>query len=340
MPVINTDALIKNRVEAIRAYHDNFGIKRAELDVSGGIDSALMLVLLSESLGPDNVTAVYSSIHSSEASLRRARLVAEVAGVKLVELDLSDIYDDIALEAMRAVGEAGYDTDEIVTRMGDEDAVAGSLRSCLRAPIGRYLNRMTGGGIRHGTGNEDEDRWLRFYQKGGDGEVDTNPLAMLSKGEVYQLANAMNVPREIIDALPTPDLWGTGEKHNDEEELTRLSGGVEWSYSRINPETNEYIRVGTIERMSRFVDSYNAHFYDSLRYLNGFFETYGFNPGREFTSIELSHAAKFGLTETHLRSALKWERITRHKLNENCPTLGERHYLVQEGILTDELPKL
>jgi NAD+ synthase len=327
MPVLNTEALINNRVEAIRAYHEKSGIERAELDVSGGIDSAVMLVLLAEALGPDNVTAVYSSIHSSEASLRRARLVAEVADVRLIELDLGKVYDDIALEAMRAVGEAGYDTDEIAARMGDEDAVAGSLRSCLRAPVGRYLNRMTGGGIRHGTGNEDEDRWLRFYQKGGDGEVDTNPLAMLSKGEVYQLANAMNVPREIIEALPTPDLWGTGEKHNDEDELTRLSGGVEWTYSRIDPHTGEYTRVGTIERMSRFLDEE--------------FEFDNWTADRNSTIDDLvPRAQEFGLTREHLVSAQKWERITRHKMNPNCPTLGSRKELLDDNILTNTLPKL
>jgi NAD+ synthase len=339
MPVLNVQALIDNRVEAIRAYHKEAGLDRAELDVSGGIDSACMLMLLAEALGPDKVTAVYSSIHSSEASLNRARLVADAAGVKLVELDLSAIYDDIALEAMRAVGEAGYDTDEIVTRMGDEDAVAGSLRSCLRAPIGRYLNRMTGGGIRHGTGNEDEDRWLRFYQKGGDGEVDTNPLAMLSKGEVYQLSNALNVPREIIEALPTPDLWGVGEKHNDEEELTRLSGGVEWNYSRINPDTNEYVRVGTIERMSRLLDlKIGGGMKPPISFEEILFG--GALPDETKAEQHASYGEPFGLTAEHLASARKWERITRHKMNPNCPTLGVRQELLNAGILTDELPKL
>jgi NAD+ synthetase len=322
MPTRNTDALINNRCRAIMRYHVNAGTPQAELDVSGGIDSAVMLMLLAEALGSDNVTPVYSSIHSSEASLRRARLVAQAAGVKLVELDLSDIYDAIALEAMRACEVAGYNTDEIVDRMGDEDVVAGSLRSCLRAPVGRYLNRMTGGGIRHGTGNEDEDRWLRFYQKGGDGEVDTNPLAMLSKGEVYQLAVALGVPREIIEALPTPDLWGTGEKHNDEEELTKLSGGVEWNYSRVNPETGEYTRVGTIERMSRWMDWEATHRPEV-----------GWDP--EVLDAKLQ---AMGLTPEHMKSAFHWERITRHKMNPNCPMLGTRKELLDAGILTNKLP--
>jgi NAD+ synthetase len=357
MPVKDIPTLIATRVDAIKGYHTQAGLAKAELDVSGGIDSAVVLLLLARALGPDNVTAVYSSIHSSEASLRRARLVAEAAGVKLVELDLSDIYDAIALEAMRGCEVAGLDTDEIVARMGDEDAVAGSLRSCLRAPIGRYLNRMTGGGIRHGTGNEDEDRWLRFYQKGGDGEVDTNPLAMLSKGEVYQLAVALGVPEEIIVALPTPDLWGVGEKHNDEEELTRLSGGVEWSYSRVDPKSGQYVRVGTIERMSRFLDEplgeklreqvnslMDQPLYSHLEVPRGAtFESILFTENMApipcKTQVE-EMAVRFGITLAHVVSARKWELITRHKLNPNCPTLGSREAYLNSGTLTDTLPEV
>lgn len=334
MPVLDTKALIDNRCNAIRQYHAEAEIARAELDVSGGIDSAVMLMLLARAIGPDNVTAVYSSIHSSDASLRRARLVAEAGGVKLVELDLTDIYEAIAQEALRGVTKAGYDEAEIQSRMDAEDAVAGSLRSCLRAPVGRYLNRMTGGGIRHGTGNEDEDRWLRFYQKGGDGEVDTNPLAMLSKGEVYQLAVALGVPAEIIEALPTPDLWGTGEKHNDEEELSKLSGGVEWTYSRVNPQTGEYTRVGTIERMSRLLDvEVNDDLFGDI--LFG-----GALPDEQKAQQHASYGEPLGLTREHLESARHWERITRHKMNPNCPTLGTREELLDAGILTDELPNL
>ena len=334
MPALNIDALTLNRIRAIEAYHQGAGLKRAELDVSGGIDSAVMLMLLAETLGPQNVTAVYSSIHSSQKSLEQARLVAKAAGVKLVELDLSEAYDDIAKEADRALVAAGYNLAEIKDRMNADPTIAGSFRSCLRAPVGRVFNRMTGGGIRHGTGNEDEDRWLRFYQKGGDGEVDTNPLAMLSKGEVYQMAVNLNVPKEIIEAMPTPDLWGKGDAHNDEEELSKLSG-CEWTYSRVDPKTGEYVRVGTIERMSRFLDM--------LVHEGRWEDTFGdvlFGDELGVGNIMVDAAKKFGLTREHLESARKWERITRHKLNPNCPTLGSRQELLDAGLITDELPEV
>jgi len=335
MPVLNIQALINDRVEAIQKYHADAGVPRAELDVSGGIDSAVMLMLLARALGPDNITAAYSSINSSTESRDRARLVAKAADVKLLELELSEIFEAIGLEAMRAFGAAGFDTDLIVKFMEGDASVDGSLRSTLRAPIGRYLNRMSGGGIRHGTGNEDEDRWLRFYQKGGDGEVDCNALAFLSKGEVYQLAVALGVPKEIIEALPTPDLWGTGDKHNDEDELTRLSG-VDWTYSRVNPTTGEYVRVGTIERMSRFQDTLD-------NFQNLFNSEAAMGPEKGILDRLVELAAKFGLTRKHLESARHWERITRHKMNPNCPDLaprGGRPWLVEKGILTDTLPEL
>lgn len=356
MPVLNTDSLIDNRVDAIRAYHKATGLPRAELDVSGGIDSAVMLMLLAKALGPDNVTAVYSSIHSSDESRDRARLVAKAAGVNLVELDLTAAYEAIFNEATRGLKAAGHSLKELAGRCGADATIAGSLRSCLRAPLGRFMNRLTGNGIRHGTGNECEDRWLRFYQKGGDGEVDTNPVAMLSKGEVYQLSNALGVPRELIEALPSPDLHGTGEGHNDEAELLKLSG-VPWTYSRIDPETNEYIRVGTIERMSRYLD-------ESFEYTRDLGTLFGFV--KEEITMEkalfsyswegvmqsekpnvmkgrqkfLDLAKEAGLTPEHVVSAIKWERATRHKMNPNCPSLGNREDLIEAGILTNELPKL
>lgn len=353
MPILNTEALHDNRRTAIRRYHDEAGTARAELDVSGGIDSAVMLMLLADTLGPDNVTAVYSSIHSSEASLRRARLVAEAAGVKLVELDLGPTYDALIRECLRSAEAAGYSRPDMEAHMTADFAVKGSLRSCLRAPVGRFMNRLTRGGIRHGTGNEDEDRWLRFYQKGGDGEVDLNALAMLSKGEVYQLGVALGVPREIVEALPTPDLWGVGEQHNDEEELTKLSGGVEWTYSRVDPETGAYTRVGTIERLSRFLDHEFHAWFDDMCRING-----GWLFARDEGTNEISGPWKFNMDalvreamgffpgcsaeQVHgwLASARKWERITRHKMNPNCPTLGSREELLDAGILTNELPEV
>jgi NH3-dependent NAD+ synthetase len=162
----------------------------APSSISGGVDSAVMLGLLVRALGPDKITPVYTSIHSSAASRECARECAAAFGVRLVELDLSKLFDELIADIRKALIDIGHSAADLDARARMDPTILGSIRSCLRAPVGRGFNRMTGGGIRHGTGNECEDRWLRFYQKGGDGEVDTNPIAMLAKGETYQLARS------------------------------------------------------------------------------------------------------------------------------------------------------
>lgn len=337
MPVVNPEALIENRVAALQQYHAETGILRAELDVSGGLDSAVMLGLLAKALGPDNVTAAFLGINSSPDALARAKEVAATFGVKLIILDATEVYQNLVGRMQSAMLAAGFDVFEIEARLAKDKTILGGFRSCFRAPLGRAFNRMAGGGIRHGTGNEDEDRWMRFYQKGGDGEVDTNPIAMLSKGEVFQVARVLGVPMSILNARPSPDLWGIGEKHNDEDEIKAYLGLPAdcpyTMYSYIDMATGEYTSVGLIERVSRWLDQTD----DLLFTHDEFVADRATEPGvlkgyHQFDGIDPDTAKKV------LMGARKVEAMTRHKWNPNCPSLGDRADLVAAGILTNELP--
>ena len=348
MPVLNPESLIDNRANAIRVMHREAGIARAELDLSGGIDSAVMAGLLVLALGPDNVTLAHTSISSSPTQTARAQALADALGCRLAVGDFKPTFDRLLEECLLSLERAGYDGKEIADRIEADPTILGSIRSTLRAPLGRAYNRLTGGGIRHGTGNECEDRFLRFYQKGGDGEVDSNPIAMLSKGEVYQLAfalgkllNAEAAFRTIIEAVPSPDLWGTGDGHSDEAELLSWTGAP-FTYGRINPDTGEITSIGTIERVARFLD---LPFIDIDPHGETVEEVLFAKRDPDWASL-VTRGKESGCfepetrrsdVETLLMAARKTERITRHKMNPNCPTLGERHELVNAGILTNDL---
>lgn len=341
MPVINPQALLEDRVTALQAYHATTRIPRAELDVSGGVDSAVLLGLLVRALGADQVTAVYSNIQSSAVSGERARAAAAAFGVRLVQVDLSAHYTALIDTMHRALGDAGFDLADVDARIRRDPTVLGGIRSCLRAPVGRGFNRMTGVGIRHGTGNEDEDRWVRFYQKGGDGEVDTNPIEMLAKGEVFQLARVLGVPRCILEARPTPDLWATGEAHNDEDEYTSFIGfdpgphGLTW-YSYVDLETGAYTRAGLIERVSRLLDQplEGGETVERVLFAD---PVDGLPAVREKALATGLLALPPAAVDDLLPRVRRVERITRHKLNPAIPMLGTRADLVARGILTDRL---
>lgn len=351
MPVLNTTALITDRVDAIRGYHDQARVSRAELDLSGGVDSAVMAGLLVKALGPENVTLAHTNINTNPEQTRRAEVLATALGCTVAVGDFSRIYADLVDEVTRSLVAAGYDSDEIGGRVEGDKTILGSIRSTLRAPLGRAYNRITGGGIRHGTGNECEDRFLRFYQKGGDGEVDTNPLAMLSKGEVYQLAFALGQDfggvavtafRAIIKATPSPDLWGEGDGHSDEAELLAWTGAP-FTYGRIDPDTGALTSIGTIERVARFLDTPIS----KLIIGDTRVESVLFHDAGEPDWVSLVTRGKVegcfepetrrSDVETLLMAARQTERITRHKFNPNCPTLGDRKSLVEKGILTNNL---
>ena len=66
-----------------------------------------------------------------------------------------------------------------------------------------------------GTGNLAE-RTVGYFTKWGDGACDINPIAMLTKQEVYTLARFLEIPESIIQKKPSADLW---EGQTDEAEL-------------------------------------------------------------------------------------------------------------------------
>lgn len=301
MAVKSFGILVKEIVQAMRTQAAEAGTDKVQIDVSGGIDSAVVAALCCRAFGSKNVIGTYTDIHSSKESFERAREVAEAFGFKLVVLRLSDLFDMLVREVHWQFSLNG------LKFPNPEDAasrtVFGGFRSCLRAPIGRFVNRAFGGGIRQGTGNRDEDELLRFYQKGGDGEVDCNWIAGLFKSEVWELAEHLGVPRSIIDAKPTPDLWASGEAHNDEDELKEVTG-ASLTYTRPGGP------LGTIEWVTRENDR------------NGIITGAKADVEPELVGYDTEQCAV-------IRAVRRMERATRHKAQ--MPPMLPRKHLEEKG---------
>jgi len=66
-----------------------------------------------------------------------------------------------------------------------------------------------------GTGNLSE-RTIGYFTKWGDGASDINPMANITKKEVYILAKALDIPENIINKKPSAELW---KGQNDEDDI-------------------------------------------------------------------------------------------------------------------------
>lgn len=174
------------------------GFRRGVIGLSGGLDSAVSLLLTARALGPENTLAVMMPYRtSSPESLRDAREVAAVAGCRQEVIDISPMVD--------AFREAAACDDAL--RLGNK--MARERMSLLYDRAARDL------GLVIGTSNKTE-LLLGYSTRWGDSGYDINPLGDLYKNQVRALGEHLGVPPAILTKPPSADLW---PGQTDEAEL-------------------------------------------------------------------------------------------------------------------------
>ena len=131
-----------------------------------------------------------------------------------------------------------------------------------------------------------------------------------------------------------PQLWGADHPHTDEDEIADYLGLTysETFYGYVDPGRGLCARGpdrarGPLRRHARRRDPVRRR--DGRRVARSCWSApVGASPGKPRPRA----------LPDLLRAARRAERISRHKANPNCPTLGERGPLLAAGILTDALP--
>lgn len=222
-------------------YLRDHGLSGAVLSLSGGIDSAVTLALLKYTADlPDSslqkIVALSQPIHSSPWALERARELCETTGIPLTVIDQSENH--------RRISQAF----EVATGNGGNAFSKGQLRSYLRTPVNYFaaqLLREEGfPAIVIGTGNKDEDGYLAYFCKYGDGAVDVQLIADLHKSHVFLVGKELNVPESILKAAPSADLW---DGQTDEDEMG-------FSYDFIEFFIGHYLKM-TANEQCEFLES-------------------------------------------------------------------------------------
>ncbi|KAL0227666.1 hypothetical protein RCL1_003809 [Eukaryota sp. TZLM3-RCL] len=204
---------VESKIDVFIEWLHRTKITAAVLSLSGGIDSSVTLALLVETMKrPDcplkKIVPIAQPIHSTLKIQNRAYTVSEHLGVDCITVDQTKLHDQLVSLVSASLGVEGG----VFAR--------GQLRSYQRTPVAYYvaqcLSQEGFPAIVVGTGNYDEDGYLRYFCKAGDGVVDLQLIADLHKSEVYDVGRYLGLPSLVVDAPPSADLW---EGQTDEEEL-------------------------------------------------------------------------------------------------------------------------
>jgi len=238
---------IKNSV--LSTFHRRGAI----IGISGGVDSAVTLALAANALGNNKVLGIMlPEKDSSTESARLAIILAEKFGVQTLYEDITNAlegfecykrrdeavskifphYDPHTYKMKIGIKQSGLNTGlppifnvTIVSPTGIEESkmlpsaegaqiiAASNFKQRSRmAMLYYHAERLHYAVI--GTPNKHEYK-QGFFVKFGDSGADLMPLSSLYKSQVYELANYLGIPQEIIDRTPTTDTYSAAQTQEE-----------------------------------------------------------------------------------------------------------------------------
>jgi NAD+ synthase len=244
-----------------QAVHRQLRRAGAVVGISGGVDSSVVLGLCARALGPERVIGVMLPEHdSSPDSALLAAAVAARFGVQTLTEDITAALEGFGCYARRdeairrlfpefapgwkskitlpgSLLEDGTlnvfyltvvspDGEEQTKRMPPREyyqiVAASNFKQRTRMAMLYYHAEARNYAV-VGTANKNEHD-LGFFVKHGDAGVDVQPIGHLFKSQVYQLAEALDVPLEVRQRTPTSDTYSAGS--TQEEFFFRLPFAV------------------------------------------------------------------------------------------------------------------
>ena len=169
----------------LQDYFANNGFKTACLGLSGGIDSAVVVSLAAEALGPENVRVLLMpSQFSSDHSVEDARALAENLGIEYQVVPINETFAALTTTLGPVFGELPFD----VTEENMQSRIRGMMMMAISNKFGNILLA---------TSNKSEIA-VGYGTLYGDTVGALSIIGDLYKSEVYDLARYINRDRQII----------------------------------------------------------------------------------------------------------------------------------------------
>jgi NAD+ synthase (glutamine-hydrolysing) len=191
--------LYPHLVTGLANYFKKTGFKRACLGLSGGLDSAVVAVLLADALGPENVLAFSFPTHITPQSNKNdAETLAKNLGIGWAEIPINPIVEAFlkqGLAPQRSTLNAWWG--EASAFSFAQDNVQAMSRATLLRLVGNDYQALP-------VATSDKSEFYMGYTTvNGDMSGALAPLGDVTKTRVRQLAYWMNAHRKQANAIPT-----------------------------------------------------------------------------------------------------------------------------------------
>jgi NAD+ synthase len=224
--------------------------KGVVIGLSGGIDSAITAALCTKSIGSEKILGLILPEKESDVNSKNLALqIAEKYSIDTKTIDITNILESFGVyeNKEKIVKEKFPNYNEkckyrVVVPSKSENNIGmpfleilddENILHKLKISSFDFLNLTAATSIKHrvrmtmlyhyaeknnftvvGTTNKTE--YLQgYFVKYGDGGSDIEPLVHLYKTQIYQIANFLKLPEEIINQDASPDVWSF--KTSDEE---------------------------------------------------------------------------------------------------------------------------
>lgn len=224
----------------------------AVVGISGGIDSSVVLALCAKTFGPERVLGIMMPENDSNPdSLKLAKKLSAKFNTNYVVENMTEAVAgfgcykrrDEAIKNVFPEFNSNYKAKIILpTNLMEKEtlnvfhltiiAPDGKEKS-ERIPLKEYLQIVAASNFKQrsrmcmlyyhaesrnyaviGTGNKNEHE-QGFFVKYGDGGADIKPIAHLFKTQVFQLAEYLDVPKEIRERTPTTDTYSAEQTQEE-----------------------------------------------------------------------------------------------------------------------------
>lgn len=168
-------------------------IENAVIGLSGGIDSTVSFALLKEALDPKNIIVAHLYyFHPAFNTIEKYVRECDIPPENIHLLSIKESVDQVIKLQQIPDSDAGK------IRIGN---IAARMRMIVLFDLAKEFNALV-----CGTENKTENL-LSYFTRFGDQASDIEPIEHLYKTQIYQLADYLKVPQEIIEQSPTAGLW-------------------------------------------------------------------------------------------------------------------------------------